>query len=148
MHDVWQRQEMHTKFLSENLKRRNHSEDLGVDRIWLFKEKPFLQPSNRSFCQVTSDNISKTYLNMTTNALLFKTNIIKLIVIQVVKKFSAFYGTQRLIPCSQGPATGPYWARWNQPTSSHPISPRSTLILSSFPFTFSIYEIYAFLTFS
>jgi len=27
----WERREIHTKFLSENLKRKDHSEDLGVD---------------------------------------------------------------------------------------------------------------------
>jgi hypothetical protein len=31
-----------------------------------------------------------------------------LIVIQLLKKFSAFYGTPSSLPCSQEPASGPY----------------------------------------
>jgi len=33
---------------------------------------------------------------------------LKLIVIQVIKHFPAFYGTEGALPCSQEPATGPY----------------------------------------
>jgi hypothetical protein len=43
----------------------------------------------------------------------------KLIVTQLVKKFPAFYGTSRFLPCSQQPATGPYSK--TDASSPHPI---------------------------
>jgi len=46
---------------------------------------------------------------------------------QSVKKFPAFYGTRRFITVF---ARARHWARCIQSTPSHPVSPRSILILS------------------
>jgi hypothetical protein len=34
---VWERREMHTQFWKQNLKKRHHLEDLGVDRSIILK---------------------------------------------------------------------------------------------------------------
>jgi hypothetical protein len=56
----------------------------------------------------------------------------KLTVTQLVKKFSAFYGTRRFITVfTTARHWSLSWARWTQSTPSHPIPLRSTLILPS-----------------
>jgi hypothetical protein len=38
MYDIWERGEMHTKFLSENLKGRDQLEDLGIHQMIIFEQ--------------------------------------------------------------------------------------------------------------
>jgi hypothetical protein len=51
----------------------------------------------------------------------------KLTVIQLVKTFLTFYGCRRFTTARHWSIS---WARWIQSTVSHPVSPRSVLILS------------------
>jgi hypothetical protein len=126
---------LYVKDRDQTHRKKEISELSNANRNWLHKETLNTHINRRRLYTEINTETGRVNISSRSEQLyLYSKSLTPKVMNQLLNTFPVSYWTRRFsTKHRRGPHRSLSWPSWNQPMSSHPISLRSILILSSYP---------------